>query len=60
MIPILVVVNVPARLLVRPLSPQNFGDWLLPIFTIFITFVSLAVARWIFKRALTSYRSASS
>jgi len=27
-VPILVVVNVPARLLVRPLSPHNFADWL--------------------------------
>jgi ABC-2 type transport system permease protein len=59
-IPILVVVNVPARLLIRTLSPQTFGDWLLPIFTIFITFVSLGVARLVFNRALSSYRSASS
>ncbi|MGD0382070.1 MAG: ABC-2 family transporter protein [Thermoguttaceae bacterium] len=59
-IPILVAVNVPARLLVRSLSPQSFTDWLLPIFTIFATLASLGVARWIFNRALTSYRSASS
>lgn len=59
-VPILVAVNVPARLLVRSLSPKSFEDWLLPIFTIFITFASLAVARWIFNRALLSYRSASS
>ena len=59
-LPILVVVNVPARLLVRPLSPKTFADWLLPIFTIFITFVSLGVTRLIFNRALRSYRSASS
>ncbi|MGA2060338.1 MAG: ABC-2 family transporter protein [Thermoguttaceae bacterium] len=59
-VPILVVVNVPARLLIRSLSPQSFQDWLLPIFTILITFVSLGVARLIFKLALWSYRSASS
>ena len=59
-VPILVVVNVPARLFVRSLSPQSLQDWLLPIFTILITFVSLAVARAIFKLALWSYRSASS
>jgi ABC-2 type transport system permease protein len=59
-VPILVVVNVPARLLIRTLSPQTFGDWLLPIFTIFITFISLGVARLVFKLALWSYRSASS
>jgi ABC-2 type transport system permease protein len=59
-VPILLVVNVPARLLIRSLSPQSFQDWLLPIFTILITFVSLGVARLIFKLALWSYRSASS
>jgi ABC-2 type transport system permease protein len=59
-VPILVVVNVPARLLIRSLSPHSFQDWLLPIFTILITFVSLGVARLIFKLALWSYRSASS
>ncbi len=59
-VPILVVVNVPARLFVRSLSPRSFEDWLLPIFTVFVTFISLAVARWIFKLALLSYRSASS
>jgi ABC-2 type transport system permease protein len=59
-VPILVVVNVPSKLLIHTLSPQTFGDWLLPIFTIFITFVSLGVARLVFKLALWSYRSASS
>jgi ABC-2 type transport system permease protein len=59
-LPILVVVNVPARLLVQPLSPQSFQDWLLPIFTIFATLASLGAARLIFNRALASYRSASS
>jgi ABC-2 type transport system permease protein len=34
LIPVLVVVNVPARILVRPLDPQTPGDWLLPGFTI--------------------------
>ncbi|MGD0656162.1 MAG: ABC-2 family transporter protein [Thermoguttaceae bacterium] len=59
-VPVLVAVNVPARLLVRSLSPQSFADWLLPIFTIFATLASLGIARWIFQRAITSYRSASS
>jgi ABC-2 type transport system permease protein len=56
-IPVLVVVNVPARLLVRPLNPQTIEDWALPLFA---TAASLAVSRWVFNRALVSYRSASS
>ena len=59
-IPVLVVVNVPARLLVRPLDPRSTEDWLLPLFAIFATFASLAASRWVFNRALLSYRSASS
>jgi ABC-2 type transport system permease protein len=59
-IPVLVVVNVPARLLVRPIDPQVRGDWLLPLFALVATVASLAVSRWVFNRALVSYRSASS
>ena len=59
-IPVLVVVNVPARILVRPLSPQSAEDWLLPGFAIVATVASLAASRWVFQRALLSYRSASS
>ena len=59
-VPVLVVVNVPARLLVRPLNPERLEDWILPPFAIFATFVSLAASRWVFNRALLSYRSASS
>ena len=59
-IPVLVVVNVPARLLVKTLSPQTAADWLLPLFTLLATLVSLAVSRLVFNLALRSYRSASS
>lgn len=59
-IPVLLAVNVPARLLVRPLAPQALGDWLLLPFTILATLASLAASRWVFQRALGSYRSASS
>jgi ABC-2 type transport system permease protein len=59
-IPVLVVVNVPARLLVRPLNPQNPAEWFLPAFGLVATVLSLAASRWIFTRALLSYRSASS
>ena len=59
-IPVLIVVNVPARLLTRPLNPQNPEDWFLPLFAIFAALASLAASRWVFKWALGSYRSASS
>jgi ABC-2 type transport system permease protein len=59
-IPVLVVVNVPARLLVESLTPQTAGDWLLPLFTLLATVVSVAASRMVFNLALRSYRSASS
>lgn len=55
-IPVLVVVNVPARLMAMPLTE----NWLLPAFAIFATLVSLIASRVVFKLALRSYRSASS
>ena len=59
-IPVLVVVNVPARLLLRPLMPESPGDWLLPAYTVVATVACVAASRWVFQRALASYRSASS
>lgn len=56
-IPILVVVNVPARMLAQPLDTQN---WPLAGFALLVTAVSLVGSRWLFKSALRSYRSASS
>lgn len=56
-IPILVVINVPAATLAKPLKEMN---WPLSAFAVFATIASLAVSRWIFQRALMSYRSASS
>ncbi len=60
LIPVLVAVNVPARMLVRPLDVQTAADWTLPAFTIVATLAGLAASCWIFQRALRSYRSASS
>ncbi|MEX2138079.1 MAG: ABC-2 family transporter protein [Pirellulales bacterium] len=57
LIPVLVVVNVPARLLALPIDPDN---WWLALFTLAATAGSLLVSRWMFLRALQSYRSASS
>jgi len=56
-LPVLIVVNVPARMLAKPLSAEYAY---LAIFAIFATVTSLAASRWVFKRALLSYRSASS
>lgn len=60
LIPVLVVVNVPARILARPFIPRSTFDWVLPLFAIAATIGSLVASRWIFQRALASYRSASS
>ncbi|HEY1601773.1 MAG TPA: ABC-2 family transporter protein [Pirellulales bacterium] len=57
LIPILVVVNVPARILAQPLSAQN---WPLAAFALLVTVASLVGSRWLFLWALKSYRSASS
>jgi ABC-2 type transport system permease protein len=56
-IPVLIVVNVPARLLAKPLEAQY---WPLAAFALFATLGSLVASRLIFQRALASYRSASS
>ncbi len=56
-VPILIVVNVPARMLAWPLSAQQ---WPLALFAVFATGMSLLISRKLFLRALASYRSASS
>jgi len=56
-IPVLVVVNVPARMMAKPLRPEYAY---LAVFAIFATAASLAASRWVFQRSLSSYRSASS
>ncbi|HQU42087.1 MAG TPA: ABC-2 family transporter protein, partial [Pirellulales bacterium] len=56
-IPVLIVVNVPARLLAKPLESDN---WPLAAFALLATAGSLLVSRAVFNRALGSYRSASS
>lgn len=56
-IPIMIAINVPARLLARPLSAQN---WPLALFALVATAGGLAFSRLVFTRALAGYRSASS
>jgi len=60
LLPVLIAVNVPARLLVRPIDPRGTEDWLLLPFALVATAVSLTASRWVFNRSLLSYRSASS
>lgn len=56
-VPVLVVVNVPARLLAMPLEAQN---WWLSGFALAAMALCLFASRWIFQSALGAYRSASS
>lgn len=60
-IPILVVVNVPARLMAQPLRPAEDGTtFKLAILALFATVCILVLSRFVFRNALKSYRSASS
>lgn len=59
-IPVLLVVNVPARLLARPLDPHTDWEWAITAWAVVVTFLSVLASRWLFRRSLLSYRSASS
>jgi ABC-2 type transport system permease protein len=56
-LPVLIVVNVPARFMAWPLERV---DWLLVGFAVLATAACLFVSRTVFQRALLRYRSASS
>jgi len=56
-IPVLVVVNVPAQLIAKPLAAQS---WPLAAFAVLAAAGSLWLSRVIFTSAMRSYRSASS
>jgi ABC-2 type transport system permease protein len=60
LIPVLVVVNVPARIIARPVSPAGEGVWPLALFALVATAGSLLASRLVFLAALRNYRSASS
>lgn len=60
LVPVLVVVNVPARLLAQPLVPTQNWEWGLALFSLVATIFSLFFSRFVFLRALRSYASASS
>ncbi|TWU04397.1 ABC transporter permease [Stieleria varia] len=59
-IPILLVVNVPARLLAKPISPRTNWEWQMVGLAVIATVLSVLISRWVFRLALGSYRSASS
>ncbi|MDA9858543.1 ABC-2 family transporter protein [Rubripirellula sp.] len=59
-IPVLLVVNVPARLIAKPINPRTGEEWMLVCWAFVATGLSVCVSRWVFGRALSSYRSASS
>lgn len=59
-IPVLVVVNVPARILAQPLRPRADWEWPLALWAVISTVIAFTVSRWLFKKSLKSYRSASS
>ena len=56
-IPVLLVINVPARMMAKPLSAEYAS---LATFALLATLLCLVVSRWIFKRSIEAYRSASS
>jgi ABC-2 type transport system permease protein len=57
LIPVLVVVNVPARLMALPMQPEY---WYLALFALVATLACIVASRWMFVRSLEAYRSASS
>jgi ABC-2 type transport system permease protein len=57
---VLIVVNVPARIIAQPLSTSNESVGPLAAFALIATLGSLAASRWVFQASLRSYRSASS
>jgi len=59
-IPILIVVNVPARILAQPIGVDSQDQWILSGYMILATTGSLMASRWVFRQSLRSYRSASS
>jgi len=59
-VPVLLVVNVPARILAKPIDPRTPSEWLLVGWAFVAACTSLLISRWVFYRALASYRSASS
>lgn len=60
LVPVMVVINVPAAILARPLLAETPERTLLAAYAIVAAIVALWASRQVFLRALQSYRSASS
>lgn len=59
-IPVLIVVNVPARIMAQPIyGGASHRGWL-PVFMLCATVITFFASRWVFNRSLSAYRSASS
>jgi ABC-2 type transport system permease protein len=59
-VPVLIVVNVPARIIAQPVAQKSESVWWLATFALIATVGCLAASRLIFQASLRSYRSASS
>lgn len=59
-LPILLVVNVPARIIAWPIASQATETMWLAVFVQFATLACLLASRFLFQAALRGYRSASS
>lgn len=59
-VPVLIVVNVPARIMAQPLRPGTSLGLTMGVFGLVATLFSLIASRFIFRWSLLSYRSASS
>lgn len=60
LIPVLMVVNVPARLLVRSVHPDSLEEWFLPLSAVVAAAICVLGSRRVFCLSLERYRSASS
>lgn len=59
-LPVMLVINVPARLVAQPLGYDDAGTWWLATIAPAFAIASFVFSRWVFVQALKSYRSASS
>lgn len=59
-LPVMVVINVPARIMAQPLGYDDRLTFTLGILAPLMAAGCFILSRWVFKRALLSYRSASS
>jgi ABC-2 type transport system permease protein len=59
-VPVMLVINVPARLVAQPLGLGDELTWRLALLAPGFALASFLASRWVFVRALRSYRSASS